>query len=93
MSGIVDPQRVRQPLKFNVKNFLIIIFNILYGFTTIKLLNDADTFDEYADYVYQLLCIVGFVMFYAYMVWNASELFGLTKTTEDMIIKSKQFVM
>lgn len=91
MSGIVDEQQIRQPFKFNFKNVTIIIFNCLYGITTIKLLDDSNTFEEYADYIYQLLCIIGFAMFYSYVVWNAPELFGLTKTTEDMINKSKHY--
>lgn len=68
------------------------MFTSLYGITTIKLLNDSNTFEEYADYMYQLLCIFGFAMFHSYMVWNASELFKSIKTTEDMIHKSKKCV-
>lgn len=88
MCGIVERQSTKQSHPLNFKQ-IAIIASSLYGISTIKLLDDASTFDEYTDIIYRVFFISIIFLSYVNIVWKSSILFGLIHRLEDIINKSK----
>lgn len=87
MIGIVPEQ---SPKNLLLKNSTIIILGILYGVSLGKLLNEANTFEEYADFFNRMIVTYLFCVSYTIMVvWKSTELFRLVNNLESSITKSK----
>lgn len=66
----------------------MICFASLAGITSIKLINEANSFEERADNIDKLGYDVVFIVFYAYVVRKSPELFEFIDCLDDLIGKS-----
>lgn len=86
MCGIVVRQSP-QPLlnSFTWKNSAVIILSSLSGIMTAKLLDEADTFEEFANIVCKVNFVINFTAIYTHVILKSSKLCGFVDNLEDII--------
>lgn len=89
MGGIIKQQSPLNSHPFNFKNSIVIICGSLGGISLIKLMDEAQTFEEYANIVYEAVFAIGFTASYIKIVWDTPELYRIVDNLENTITKSK----
>lgn len=74
---------------FNSKNSAVMVLTIFGGIATNKLVDDAKTFDEYADILYRTMFLYIISVFYAYIICKTPELFEFVNKLESSVGRSK----
>lgn len=65
------------------------VLTIFGGIATNKLVDDAKTFDEYADILYRTMFLYIISVFYAYIICKTPELFEFVNKLESSVGRSK----
>lgn len=73
----------------NLKRLTLIILASLYEISLIKLLDKANTFDEYTNIFYEVIAVMIYIIFYINIVWKTSNLLQLVDSLENCINNSK----